>query len=406
MKSQGCHSLPVTYGATLRPGLNKIGMGTCDIKLTMEDSDGAFPSVDGMEAEAAIDHSPSASRALPCVVSKMRFPEAGLSPFLDYFAFEGGWTFTDVCRFGGPILLRNTVFHDGGVFEVLSVSAGAFEECQLRAILISRNVASLGAICFKECHLLVVLAFEGSSHLSEISANTFSQCGSLRSITVPAFVDVLESFCFYFCLSLESVIFEATSRLATIENGVFSFCRSLDRLSIPASVTAIHDPAFGSSGISWIGIEEGSVSFRVVNEFLVDFEVRSLVWVIESPEASVIPSSIEDLRPYCCVSKDNLKTVVFESDSNLRSIGRSAFAECESLESICIPSSIERLPTFCFWSCFNLGTVTFGPESKLRVIEWAAFGHCESLQLVSVPASVEVIGEQPRTRGILEFHRL
>jgi hypothetical protein len=180
----------------------------------------------------------------------------------------------------------------------------------------------------------------------------------------------------------------------------------LNRLSIPASVTAIHDAAFGSSGINKIGIGEGSVSFRVVNEFLVDFEVRSLVWLIGSAESIVIPSSIEELRPFCCVSKSNLKTVVFESDSNLRLIGRSAFAECESLESIYIPSSIERLPEACFWWCDSLRTVTIGPESKLRVIEWGALGHCESLQLVSVPASLEVIGEQPRTRGILDFHQL
>jgi hypothetical protein len=64
----------------------------------------------------------------------------------------------------------------------------------------------------------------------------------------------------------------------------------------------------------WIDIEDGSDSFRVVNELLVDFEVRSLVLVIGSPESIEIPCSIEKLRPFCCYSKKRLRTVEFESD--------------------------------------------------------------------------------------------
>jgi hypothetical protein len=55
---------------------------------------------------------------------------------------------------------------------------------------------------------------------------------------------------------------------------------SLGWLSIPAPVTAIDLTALEGSGIQSIVIEDGSVSFRVANEFLVDFDIRSLVWVI------------------------------------------------------------------------------------------------------------------------------
>jgi hypothetical protein len=147
-----------------------------------------------------------------------------------------------------------------------------------------------------------------------------------------------------------------------------------------------------------IEIEEGSVSFRIVNELLlVDFEVRSLVSVIGSPESIQIPSSIEELRSFCCFSKMQLKIVEFESDWTLRWIGRLAFAECRLLESICIPSSVEVLRECCFLFCSSLRTVTFGAESRLRLIEKHALQGCRSPRLVSAPASVEVIGPRPFT---------
>jgi hypothetical protein len=164
---------------------------------------------------------------------------------------------------------------------------------------------------------------------------------------------------------------------------------------IPASVTEIDGLAFRWSGIKSIEIEEGSVSFRVVKDFLVDFAVRSLFWVIGSPESIEIPSSIEELGPSCCYLNPRLRTVEFESESHLRSIGHHAFGFCGSLESIRIPSSVEVIGEGCFFSCSRLRTVTFGTESQLRLIEESAFGWCGSVELVSVPASVEVRGRQP-----------
>jgi hypothetical protein len=171
----------------------------------------------------------------------------------------------------------------------------------------------------------------------------------------------------------------------------FSACGSLEWFVVPASVAAIGDGAFASSGIRSIGLEEGSVSFRVLDKLLVDFEVRSLVWVIGSPESILIPSSIEELRPFCCAFKSQLRIVEFEPNSNLRSIGQFAFSGCQSLESIWIPSSVEVLQEGCFQSCSNLETVTFGANSRLRVIEQGALGHCPSLVRVSIPASAEIV---------------
>jgi hypothetical protein len=351
-------------------------------------------SIDGFDPEAVLGASAPGLPGFPCSVSSIVIASSELSPSLKYSASGTGREFTDICPLRCPILLRNSVFQAGDVFAVQSVSDDAFHGSSLSALLVSRNVAGLGKKCLEACDFLEIVAFERDSHLYEISAEAFFSCHGFRSIAIPRFVGLLAPCCFCYCRSIRSVMFEPPSRLATIDAFAFFACRSLDCLYIPASMTAIDGRAFEFSGIRSIEIEAGSVSFRVINGFLVDFGIRSLVLVIGSPESIVIPSSIETLGGHCCARKVGLRTVAFESNSLLRSIKRSAFAQCESLESICIPSSVEVLHEFCFEYCRALRRVTFGGDSKLRVIEMYAFYSCYSLESVSVPASVEFIGRQ------------
>jgi hypothetical protein len=360
----------------------------------MLDSDCHSPSLGGLDAEGTVRPPAPALPMLSCAVSKILFVQGGVSPNWEYSPANVAWNFADVSLSDGPIVLRNSVFHAGEVFAVESVSSRALERTWVSALCISRNVAHLGEACLTECWDLQIVAFEGDSHLSELSVDAFAYCKSLRSIAIPPLVALLGECCFAYCQSLQSVMFERPSRIATIGASAFWFCFSLDWFSIPASVTEMDGSAFTGSRIRSVGIEEGSTSFRVVNELLVDFEVRSLVLAIGSPESIVIPSTIETLGQFCFCWNDELRTVEFESDSILRSIGHSAFLGCKSLESICIPSSVEVLPEGCFENCWGLRTVTFGADSELRAIEETAFCDCRSLEFVSVPASVEFIGRQ------------
>jgi hypothetical protein len=334
----------------------------------MRESTAALPPIGTSDADILPGFSSAASPALACAVSKMLSQSEEPSRSVPYSASDESWTIADPCESRGLILFRNSVAHDGELFEVRSVTVLAFEHEQLSAVCISRSVASLGEGCFFGRRALQNVAFESSSHLREIGSEAFRGCPSLVSIAIPSFVGRLGSSCFDWCTSLQSLTFERASRLARIDQDAFSNCQSLTWLSIPASVTVIQNGVFEGSGIKSIEIEDGSVSFRVVNELLVDFEVRSLVWVIGSLESIQIPSSIEEIRPFCCFGQRRLRTVDFESNSKLRSIGRSAFAVCDSLESIFIPSSVEFLAEQCFCCCSKLRTVTFGVESRLRLI--------------------------------------
>jgi hypothetical protein len=361
----------------------------------MSRSDTDLPALGAVDVEGVSGLSSPASPALSWVEPRINFSWDEPWPFVTHSPSDGSWRFADPCPSEQLVLLRNAVVHDGEVFEVRPVPRGAFQGCGMSAVCISRNVTGLGENCFLGCRAFQFVAFEDGSHLREIGPSAFHCCDSLRSIAIPSFVGLLGRNCFALCASLGSATFERLSRLATIEDCAFIGCQSLNWLLIPAWVTAIGGSAFESRGLRSIGIEEGSESFRVVNEFLINFAGSSLIWVIGSPESIRIRASVEELRSFCCSRKERLRTVEFESDSSLRSIGRFAFAHCQLLASIRIPSSVEVLSEYCFLGCGGLRTVTFGSESRLRLIELGAFHQCRSLKSVSVPALVEVIGQRP-----------
>jgi hypothetical protein len=106
---------------------------------------------------------------------------------LAYSASDFGWKSTDLCPNGRPILLRSVLAEDGEVFEVRSVSAGAFRSAIL-AVLISRNVGSLGERCVGNCSDLQFVAFEAHSFLCEIRSDAISDCEAHQSRFHPPFV--------------------------------------------------------------------------------------------------------------------------------------------------------------------------------------------------------------------------
>ena len=103
---------------------------------------------------------------------------------------------------------------------------------------------------------------------------------------------------------------------------------------------------------------------------------------------------------------ETLKTISFESGSQLKSIGASAFNGCISLISIIIPASVETIGQKAFNKCLSLRTVSFEVGSLLNTIEGGyyynsgtsqvieycgAFCNCISLTEIEIPASVETI---------------
>ena len=108
----------------------------------------------------------------------------------------------------------------------------------------------------------------------------------------------------------------------------------------------------------------------------------------------VIPASVTSIGDHAFFSCEDLETVTFAENSQLTSIGASAFSNCRSLTTIVIPASVTSIGDHAFFSCENLETVTFAENSQLASIGASAFSNCHSLTAIVIPASVTSIEER------------
>jgi hypothetical protein len=144
-------------------------------------------------------------------------------------------------------------------------------------------------------------------------------------------------------------------------------------------------------------------------------------------ESLSLPASLTVLSEHALGAMPLLKSLTFESGSNLREIQNCAFSRCESLKSIFLPASLSTLSADTFLSSsieevvidaanpryFVSGRFLIGVDGMkliryfgraedlgidclrdlgLRQICQNAFSYCSALKSIFVPASIEVLG--------------
>jgi hypothetical protein len=119
----------------------------------------------------------------------------------------------------------------------------------------------------------------------------------------------------------------------------------------------------------------------------------------------VVPMNVEILRKSCFQASKEVERVIFDNDSKLRIICRSALYNCSSLRCISIPASVEIIDESVFKSCTGLESCLIDENANLRIIEKEAFGECRTLGSFYIPRSIEIIGENCFHKCV-SLHRL
>ena len=86
------------------------------------------------------------------------------------------------------------------------------------------------------------------------------------------------------------------------------------------------------------------------------------------------------------------KCTEIEIPNGVGTVGTGAFKENEFLNSVNIPSSVYQIETETFMGCSKLKSVTFESKSNLRKILNNAFRNCTSLTSITIPDGVTHIG--------------
>lgn len=237
-------------------------------------------------------------------------------------------------------------------------------------------------------------SFKGSTNVTTIFLpktlvtipdDCFRSSNISGELVIPASCETIGASAFYNCRSLESVVFESGSRLKTIDGvsygqyGAFEYCIKLKSITIPASCETIGASAFSCCrSLESVVFESGSQLKTIGRR---GYSSSGAFEECAALKAITIPASCETIGASAFYNCRSLETVVFEQESRLNAIcggyvwenSYGAFCNCTALKSITIPSSCSEIGASAFKNCKSLETVLFEPDSKLLLIEGGTY---------------------------------
>ncbi len=267
--------------------------------------------------------------------------------------------------------------------ESIEYEALAFN--QITELFIPKGVTKLGEGCFRDCKKLERVVFEEGSRISEIPENAFSGCKNLREVVLPP-ARIIGSRAFAGTNIVELTIKEGTSRIgdAAFESS------SLAVVNIPSSLKDIGYAPFARTGslkrfnvsennrwflsdtnclITSEGVLVQGVSDPVIPDGIIEIAAESFMNILGEIDF-FIPKSVKKIGNDAFLN-GKIKSVTFESGSELSEIGMYAFGGCHNLTEIRLPDKIKKISYYSFGNCEKLQTAYYSGTKKqfLKVCE-------------------------------------
>ncbi|EAY12833.1 surface antigen BspA-like [Trichomonas vaginalis G3] len=226
----------------------------------------------------------------------------------------------------------------------------AFALSFIESITFAPNVKTIETYAFSGSRL------KSLSLLPYINLNGYGQfqdCKSLNEI-------IISAICFMET-SISSIVFPNTLRIIGLN--AFAHCYNLINVTIPSSVTDLGGRCF--SPHTNITFEEGS-RFIKDDQNLIYNSRSALSLRLSEKESYTIPEFVEEICDDVFSENNNIKTIVFDGESKLKTIDNAAFFNCRNLTNIILPDSLEVIKPRAFSGCKAIKNLKFG--NKLKTI--------------------------------------
>lgn len=278
-----------------------------------------------------------------------------------------------------------------------------FARRDIEDVVIPSFIKKISPYAFNFCLKLNKVEFQKNSELLTIEKGAFSE-SYLQSITLPSHVRAIHAIAFYICRRLKKVEFENNeSELVSIERNAFADSR-IEELTLPSNITYLSEG--WCNDMSWLKsikiIPYSKVNIAFYNEKMLlgksdlksdNFDI--LLFVLRNATKITIPSFIKHVSSHSTSLCTKLKSVEFDENSELDSIGKFAFHSL-SVSSIKIPKNVTCIDKNAFYLCRFLKRIDFHEQSKLIEIGCNAFSF-SSIQCIIIPSSVKTIHEHAFT---------
>lgn len=285
-------------------------------------------------------------------------------------------TFIGNYAFYGCEKLTNLNISEG----VTSIGNYAFYNCDFESIVLPNSLINIGDYAFSGNPFSSLKTVSFGNNVKRIGKGAFSHT-NIENITIPNSVKCIDERAFSECQYLTSI--SLGNELDSIGDYAFYNCYNLPILTIPKSIKCIGMNAFalckGLIIVNWNAVSCNDFTHSPFNLFEDDrYKDKSIIIksIIFGEDVQHIPSNI------CSYLKGLLNVSIGD---NVKTIGTSAFFECNKLPTISIPNSTISIGGGSFKNCSELTNLELG--KNLKIIGPYAFSNCKKLANINIPST-------------------
>ncbi len=230
------------------------------------------------------------------------------------------------------------------------------------------------------------VVFGENSNLKRIDSEAFSGCWSLTEIDFPDGLETIGQSAFEECISLSEIRIPDSVRrvgLNAFFNTAYESENMRTEMGLPNYVIQGDEFYNGNCLIKVNPDFEGHYTVREGTTAIAGGAFRGCLGVTSVTLPEDLTAIEAGLFVACAIES-------IELPKSVKSIGASAFENCQFLTSITIPEGVTEIGMWAFRGCDSLNSITI-PEGVTE-IEASAFGSCEAMKKIVLPRSLKELG--------------
>lgn len=272
-----------------------------------------------------------------------------------------------------PLLSGDLVLPADG--SVRGVASEGFKYQPLTGVYMPDVITEIGYSAFESTQLTIAHL---SNQITVIPAYTFNDCLQLSAIRMPTNVQYIDDYAFCGCESLKKI--ELPEGLLGI--GAYAFAwANLQSVVLPSSLESMYDnPFIGTPAV--ISVTPGGEVFTGDDGCIINAQSGTIVignrngTIADNPVITTIGSN--------AYSEYSMSTI--NIPSNIKTIGISAFSDCNKLKTLTIPGTVQIIDNGAFYGCDTLNTVIV--QEGVKKIYGSAFAGNPELTTLTLPATL------------------
>ena len=280
---------------------------------------------------------------------------------------------------------------------VKAIPSYLFYDCKsLKTLEYNPNCAptSVESYAFSGCKAMTETDIVLPQSVVTIGEGAFSNCTSLEGYTIPNHVKTVGDYAFQNCEKMKAVVIKPSVK--SIGNGAFNGCTAMTGLVFEESdeTLSLGYNYYNSSGDGKGMFYDCPLQSAFIGRPLTYTTTR---WYGYSPFAQSetltkghFGNPVKSIPDYLFYSVKNLKTIVYNENCKLESIGKYAFGDCKSLPTQELHSTITVIDEGAFSNCVLF--TDFDLPENLMTIGSHAFENCTGLTTLKIPATTKSIG--------------